>query len=180
MKLFGYSISLNVIILIGILYLIMVVNALSSSCNREGYVLPSDRDNLVDLMKDINDAQDVNAPPITKPMIDGFVERLKVLKPLAYQDRRLIKPISDISTEIKKLYRLILQPSPSPILPQSQLMQTKYNSAKQFAITKHGLAKAAQAAAQAAQAEAQAAQVEAQAAQVASDNAQDAQYDALQ
>ena len=36
MKLFGYSISLNVLILIGILYLIMVVNALSSSCNREG------------------------------------------------------------------------------------------------------------------------------------------------
>ena len=36
MKLFGYSISLNVLILIGILYLIMVVNALSGSCNREG------------------------------------------------------------------------------------------------------------------------------------------------
>ena len=37
MKLFGYSISLNIVILIGILYLIMIVNALSSSCNREGY-----------------------------------------------------------------------------------------------------------------------------------------------
>jgi hypothetical protein len=36
MKLFGYSISLNVLILIGVLYLIMVVNALSGSCNREG------------------------------------------------------------------------------------------------------------------------------------------------
>ena len=36
MKLFGYSISLNVLILIGIFYLIMVVNALSGSCNREG------------------------------------------------------------------------------------------------------------------------------------------------
>jgi len=36
MKIFGYSISINVLILIGILYLIMVVNALSSSCNREG------------------------------------------------------------------------------------------------------------------------------------------------
>jgi hypothetical protein len=36
MQLFGYSISLNVLILIGVLYLIMVVNALSSSCNREG------------------------------------------------------------------------------------------------------------------------------------------------
>ena len=36
MKLFGYTISLNVLILIGILYLIMVVNALSGSCNREG------------------------------------------------------------------------------------------------------------------------------------------------
>ena len=36
MKLFGYSISLNIVILIGIFYLIMVVNALSSSCNREG------------------------------------------------------------------------------------------------------------------------------------------------
>lgn len=36
MKLFGYSISLNVLILIGILYLIMVVNALSGTCNREG------------------------------------------------------------------------------------------------------------------------------------------------
>ena len=35
-KLFGYSISLHVLILIGIFYLIMVVNALSSSCNREG------------------------------------------------------------------------------------------------------------------------------------------------
>jgi hypothetical protein len=36
MKLFGYSISLNVLILIGVLYLIMVVNALSASCNMEG------------------------------------------------------------------------------------------------------------------------------------------------
>ena len=36
MKLFGYSISLNVLILIGILYLIMAVNALSGACNREG------------------------------------------------------------------------------------------------------------------------------------------------
>ena len=36
MKVFGYSISLNVLILIGILYLIMVVNALTSSCNTEG------------------------------------------------------------------------------------------------------------------------------------------------
>ena len=36
MKVFGYSISLNVLILIGILYLIMVVNALSGTCNREG------------------------------------------------------------------------------------------------------------------------------------------------
>jgi len=35
-KLFGYSISLNVLILIGILYLIMLVNALSGACNREG------------------------------------------------------------------------------------------------------------------------------------------------
>ena len=36
MKLFGYPISVNVIILIGILYLIMIINALSASCNREG------------------------------------------------------------------------------------------------------------------------------------------------
>ena len=36
---FGYSISLNVLILIGILYLIMIVNALSSSCNMEGMKL---------------------------------------------------------------------------------------------------------------------------------------------
>ena len=36
MKLFGYSISLNILILIGILYLIMTINAVSSSCNREG------------------------------------------------------------------------------------------------------------------------------------------------
>jgi len=36
MKVFGYSISINVLILLGILYLIMVVNALSASCNREG------------------------------------------------------------------------------------------------------------------------------------------------
>ena len=35
-KLFGYSISLNVIILIAILYLIMVVNAITCSCN-EGF-----------------------------------------------------------------------------------------------------------------------------------------------
>jgi hypothetical protein len=45
MKLFGYSISLNVLILIGILYLIMVVNALSGSCNREG-MSTIDTDNL--------------------------------------------------------------------------------------------------------------------------------------
>ena len=36
MKLLGYSIDLNIIILIGILYLIMVINALSGSCKREG------------------------------------------------------------------------------------------------------------------------------------------------
>ena len=36
MKLFGYSISINVLILIGVLYLIMTVNAVSGSCNREG------------------------------------------------------------------------------------------------------------------------------------------------
>jgi hypothetical protein len=40
-KLFGYSISLNVLILIGILYLIMVVNALSASCNMEGLKGPA-------------------------------------------------------------------------------------------------------------------------------------------
>jgi len=40
MKLFGYSISLNVLILIGVLYLIMTVNAVSSSCNREGMDFP--------------------------------------------------------------------------------------------------------------------------------------------
>ena len=36
-KLLGYSISLNIIILIGIFYLIIVVNALSGSCKREGF-----------------------------------------------------------------------------------------------------------------------------------------------
>lgn len=36
-KVLGYSISLKVIILICIFYLIMVVNALSGSCNREGF-----------------------------------------------------------------------------------------------------------------------------------------------
>ena len=40
-KLFGYSISLNVLILIGVLYLIMVVNALSGSCNTEGLKGPA-------------------------------------------------------------------------------------------------------------------------------------------
>jgi len=39
MKVFGYSISINVLILLGILYLIMVVNALSASCNREGLLV---------------------------------------------------------------------------------------------------------------------------------------------
>ena len=36
-KLFGYSISLNLIILIAILYLIMTVNAITCACN-EGFV----------------------------------------------------------------------------------------------------------------------------------------------
>lgn len=36
MKFLGYSIDLNIIILIGILYLIMVVNAISGSCKMEG------------------------------------------------------------------------------------------------------------------------------------------------
>jgi hypothetical protein len=35
-KLFGYSISLNLIILIAILYLIMTVNAITCACN-EGF-----------------------------------------------------------------------------------------------------------------------------------------------
>ena len=43
MKLFGYSISLNVLILIGILYLIMIVNALSCSCNMEGFKSSAER-----------------------------------------------------------------------------------------------------------------------------------------
>ncbi len=55
MKLFGYSISLNILILIGILYLIMVVNALSSSCNREGLTPQQkaslDIKNILDTMK---------------------------------------------------------------------------------------------------------------------------------
>ena len=58
LKLFGYSISLNLLILIGILYLIMVVNALSCSCNIEGFNF----DKMKSIKKVVSDAtSSVNA-----------------------------------------------------------------------------------------------------------------------
>jgi hypothetical protein len=82
-KLFGYSISLNVIILIGILYLIMVVNALSGSCNREGMDnrnIQGDLNNLIEntvqgIKLQINDAER-NGRPLTEKQIQNFSAQL--------------------------------------------------------------------------------------------------------
>ena len=49
MKLLGYSIDLNILILIGILYLIMVVNAISGSCKREGMYGSNIKERIIDL-----------------------------------------------------------------------------------------------------------------------------------
>ena len=92
MKLFGYSISLNILILIGILYLIMVVNALSSSCNREG--MTTTEAAAIDIINQIVDImnQTITSSPNPLPR-DNF---------MAYIDRvnmAMIKAKSTLVTE---------------------------------------------------------------------------------
>jgi hypothetical protein len=67
MKVFGYSISLNVLILIGILYLIMVVNALSGSCNREGLIGIKNKIN-----KKINKITQQVVQPVVQPAVSTY------------------------------------------------------------------------------------------------------------
>ena len=98
MKLFGYSISLNVVILICIFYLILVVNALSGSCIREGLGTMDSGELVKELikaegnafmkrrpMKDstkqglINDYQSLKAQANTEkayPLIDKLIKNL--------------------------------------------------------------------------------------------------------
>jgi regulator of protease activity HflC (stomatin/prohibitin superfamily) len=109
-KLFGYSISLNVIILIGILYLIMVVNALSGSCNREGVrslgpVLFTNK--IKDLNSDILAARKSNAPPMTKLIIQAFNLRLKSLLPMVKKDAKLAEIYKSTANNINSLNALI-------------------------------------------------------------------------
>ena len=109
-KLFGYSISLNVIILIGILYLIMVVNALSGSCNREGIrslgpVLFTNK--IKDLNSDILAARKSNAPPMTKLIIQAFNLRLKSLLPMVKKDAKLAEIYKSTANNINSLNALI-------------------------------------------------------------------------
>ena len=52
-KLFGYSISLNVLVFMGILYLIIVLHAVSGACNMEG-MSSSDKQ----ILKDVSDVED--------------------------------------------------------------------------------------------------------------------------
>ena len=52
-KLFGYSISLNVLVFMGILYLIIVLHAVSGACNMEG-MSSSD----TQILKDVSDVED--------------------------------------------------------------------------------------------------------------------------
>lgn len=90
MKLFGYSISLNVLILIGILYLIMVVNAISSSCNREG--LSSVEKNFGNALKIIvNPAVDKSPNPTTA------VNKIAIFYSFADQ---LVKALDDGQTRV--------------------------------------------------------------------------------
>ena len=115
-KLFGYSISLTVIILIGILYLIMVVNALSASCNREGM---TDRDsyiaNFVDSIEMIINKAELNGKPLTARDIDASRAQLDGFLRANPQDPSLLTRIEDLKKKLNQMQQ-------SPPMPQIQPM----------------------------------------------------------
>ena len=86
MKLFGYSISLNVVILICIFYLIMVVNALSGSCIREGMGTMTP----IEIAMKLNDIQGkifMQKKPMKEDTKNGFLDRFVKLKTEAQTEK---------------------------------------------------------------------------------------------
>jgi hypothetical protein len=97
MKLFGYSISLNVLILIGILYLIMVVNALSGSCNREG---------LTGVERALKPSLDVilmqaNKPGATKSQVQPVLNQ--TMNDLLTKDSAMLNLLTSVQTKVNNL-----------------------------------------------------------------------------
>ena len=108
MKLFGYSISLNVLILMGLLYLIMVVNALSASCNMEGLMYSSDaiRKELRTIKLQARKSRLGDGKGGHRPLDPRVKSRFKndCLKWLANtNDPTMIKEINDAADEISKM-----------------------------------------------------------------------------
>ena len=101
LKLFGYSISLNVIILIGVLYLIMVVNALSGSCNREGYKTNSEREK--ERREEEDDENDRNRLLDYQAKLNIANESLQQLKNSKLSLTLKISSVNDLEKDTKDL-----------------------------------------------------------------------------
>jgi hypothetical protein len=107
MKLFGYSISLNVLILIGILYLIMIVNALSAACNREGLVLntkPITADQVSNELNNLISAVKKAKKPLSTQDQQDITKRIEELR-TATRDPRMLYKITQASKQMKQYGR---------------------------------------------------------------------------
>jgi hypothetical protein len=123
MKLFGYSISLNVLILIGILYLIMVVNALSGSCNREG--LTNTEIYIEDFVKSIEftiDQAELKGNPLSTQEIQDSRDQLAGLLRAKPKDPGLLDQIANLKNRITQIEQ-------SQSMPQAQPMTSTPNIA---------------------------------------------------
>ena len=105
MKLFGYSISLNVLILIGVLYLIMVVNALSASCNTEGLTLnttPLTADTVSKELNNLMSAVKKAKKPLSAQDKEDITKRIYELKS-ATRDRIMLDEIKKAASVLKNV-----------------------------------------------------------------------------
>ena len=106
-KLFGYSISLNVIILIGILYLIMVVNALSGSCNREGMEVPDNREiqNKILMLEQKIAPYLRNEVPLTQQNVGELFGQLADLQTVAYatNDQDILNKTQELQSRVQQV-----------------------------------------------------------------------------
>jgi hypothetical protein len=86
MKLFGYSISLNVVILLSIFYVILVVNALSGSCIREGLGDMNPGDLVKELIKAEGNAF-MKRRPLKESTKQGLINDYRSLRAKADTDK---------------------------------------------------------------------------------------------
>jgi len=99
MKVFGYSISINVLILLGILYLIMVVNALSGSCNREG--MSASDTSIANQLKQLQATIQNTPKPILPQQKQQFYTTLNMLGTNA-RDNNLRNVINQIANQLAR------------------------------------------------------------------------------